>query len=509
MIPCAIVSPRPLPESPADRARVEEQGLRRRLVEGDHRDDVVKEIQSFFDPAIAATMTINPDLSANPQLQVVEQLCTAYDTAPTVSIEADADLSPILRPQLWPLMQDVHRLAEAAGECYQRVDYIEGEIVYRDVPADMIWTARATGKHTHQPTGVVELVPRERGGEAVWTRETWDVSDPRSPVFRVEEWSTSGSDKKGRWVDATAHWRPVTETSGSYPYADGDGPIFPYIVNHRRVTNALWNWRRGTELARGTLRACALMSHWCDGFVDAAHPQRYGIDVEIKGARTRNVGGTRMSVVPTDRKSILLFTAANPGGSLGQFQAAMDPASAFASLGAYLQQMATFAGLSPADLQVTSGASGHAIYVSRDGQRRVRLAQQPSLREADQRRLATAARLSNAYGGTALPTEPEAYSIGYAPIGKSLEEKRAELEEIKVRKENGLASDVDAIRVFEPQLSEQQAFDRLVQIAREQAMVDEARRIVATPAPPAEDAPPPAADPAPDPDPDPESSPEE
>jgi hypothetical protein len=487
---------RPQPDSAADRARVDEQSLRRRLLESSHREDVVADIASFFDPLIASTMTINPDLSANPMAQVVEQVCTAYDEPPAIRVDGNPDLSLIITPELWPLMQEVNRLAEGARECLQRLDWIDGEIAYRNVPADCILWARAgTGKKTNSPVGLCELVERYRpDGSAAWTRETWSAAPGVPPVFRIEEWADT------KWVDATATWYTPGPGQDSYPYMDADGPIFPYILNHARVGNGLWSWRRGKELAAGTLRAATHMTHWCDGFADAAHPQRYGIDVEVQGARTRQVNGTRVSSVPTDRKSILLFTAKKDGASLGQFQAAMDPLSSFQSIQLYIQQLAIFAGLSPGDLQSVGAQSGHAIYVSREGQRRAQRAQQPALRLADQQRLATAARLANAYGGAKLPTDPKAYGIAYAELSKSLEEKRADLEEIKMRKENGLASDVDALRVFEPHLTDEQAAERLVDIARTQALLDAAKKLAApgtAATTPGDDVPPPSGSPPP------------
>ena len=74
----------------------------------------------------------------------------------------------------------------------------------------------------------------------------------------------------------------------------------------------------------------------------------------------------------------------------------------------------------------SSAQSGYAIVVSREGLRRARRRIIPPMRMADQLLLSKAAKMSNRYGKTKLPTEPADYIIQYADLGKSIEELKRE-----------------------------------------------------------------------------------
>ena len=462
-----------LPAEQADQQRWKEQGLRIRLLNGKHINDVRDEIEDMFALEIAADMSVNPDLSRNPFKLIYQQLNVAYIEPPDVRVpEADdSDLSTIITPRLWAQQQGTSLYCLSLNEVLVRVDWKHWadatEASYRLVMPDTV-VCEALPNQPDEPGMVSELRYRDQA----WTWETWDIRDPKEPVFMIEE-----IDDNGDRVDATAKYAP--ELAGSYPYRNSAGdPILPYVMYHKQVGSKLWSWTKGTELSRGALRLAALWSHWSDGFLNCAFPQRYAIDIDTQAGLSRTIGGTPVDVVPVDRKSIIKFVSKGPGGgSLGQFQAAMDPTNAAESLRIYEQGLAVYAGLNPSDLQITQAQSGYAIVVSREGQRKAQKLVEPSFRMADQKLLATAAALSNLYAGTDLPEDPRAYSIHYRALKPSMEERKAQAEVLKTEADMGIASQIDVIRGLHPEIeSDEEALERLLrvkEIQKDLALLDQ------------------------------------
>lgn len=460
------------PTDPEDQARWREQGLRYRLLTGKHADDVRDEIEDMFSREIAADLEINPDLSRNAFRLVYQQLAIAYLEPPHVRVrdQPDADLSATVTPKLWAQQQQTNLYALAMGETVVRLDFKHwvdaDEVSYRMVQPDHV-VIKAMPGQPDEPGMVEEL--RYRDG--VWTYDVWDVRDKNAPVFRIDK-----IDDNGDRVDATAEFAPELAGDGAYPYRARDGrPLLPYILYHRQVGSRLWNWSSGMEICRGALRLCALFTHWNDGFVNAAHPQRYAIDVDTQAGVTRTIGGTPVDVVPVDRKSILKFQSKGPGGgSLGQFTAAMNPLAAMEALRLYEQGLAVFSGLNPSDLVVGSGQSGYAIVVSREGQKRFQKLIEPALRLADQKLLATAAAMANFYiPGSDLPEDPRDYSIEYKALAQSPQERQVLAEALQSEMDMGIVSRIDVMRRLNPEIeSEEEALERLLRIRTMQRDLD-------------------------------------
>ena len=453
-----------LPNKESDRLRWREQALRYRLLTGKHRDDVVSAIEDQFAQEIAADLEIAPDLSRNPFILIWNQLNVAYLEPPEVRVlgdETDNDeLSAIVTPRLWAQQTQTSLFALAMGESLVRVDWKHWanaeEASYRIVQPDHV-VVESMPNEPDQPGRVEELRYREN----VWTWEIWDIRG-ETPIFKIEEID----DKQGR-IDATEKWAPEFAAEGAYPYRNRSGePILPYVLYHKQVGSRLWNWTSGSELTNGALKLSAYWTHWGDGFLNAAHPQRWILDVDSQAGITRTINGTAVDVIPADRKSILKFSSKGPGGgSLGQFSAAMDPLAAAEALRLYEQGLAVYAGLSPSDLQVTSGQSGYAIVVSRAGQRKAQKAVEPAFRMADQKLLATAAALSNFYINTNLPEDPREYGVHYRALKPTFEERKAEAEAIKAEVELGLISSLDALRRLHPEIeSDEEALERLLRV---------------------------------------------
>ena len=452
-----------LPKHKDDRARWRVQAQRQRILSGDFQDDVREDIRRLFAAEVAADLELAPDTSRNTFLMVTQQLAQNYTKAPAITTEDDADLSPIVTPRLWPTQRANELKTRALGESIIKLDWsVDGEVGYQIIdPATVVLIPDPN--RPDRPI-CVEWLRLRSGG--VWTWEIWNAKDG---TFRIE-----AQDDRGVRNDVTADYAP--ELEGAYPHEDEDGFILPFVLYHSEIGARLWNYTTGAELVSSTLRACSLWSSWQEGFVNSAHPQRYALDADSQAGITRNIRGISVDVIPTDRKSILKFRSTGQGGAtLSQFAPAMEPRSAADALNTYESGLAIYAGLNPSDLQTTGAQSGYAIVVSRDGQRRKAEEIAPALMMADQLLLATAARLSNLYAGTSLPTTSREYSIKYRGLEESAAERKQQADTVAQEMSLGLLSRVEAIRRLNPEIStDADAVDRLLTI-------DQTNQILSTP----------------------------
>jgi len=451
----------------ADRAIREAAALRRRLVEGAWRDDAARRQADFFAEEVR-DMLPAPVLSRNAALQVWGQISTLYDDPPSVEV-AGMDATPLTPADLWPMRQQSHLLQVAANECLMRVDYDGADLSYRVVPVDTV-VMRAVTRAPEgaapfnpirgQPVRVEECRLRAApGGGELWTWECWDVSDPAAPTFTIYGYVQDYTG--GSWSDMTAHYAGVEGWPDGYRDAAGR-PVLPYVLYHRKVSEALRDPYGGQEVVSGTLDASALWTMWLSGVRDGAHPQRYIIDgavpvTSMTGGGARGVPDTQ--VVRMNPQTVIPIHGIRRGEeytspSAGQWQPACDPASLGTSIESYEAGLPTGAGLSPADVhRGTQGASGYSIVVSRKGQRDQQKKLIPPSHMGDQLLFAKAAALA---GADAALTVPSAWVIEYATLTTSPEEAKAEQEVIKGDLDLGLTSRRSAIRKRNPGITDPQ-----------------------------------------------------
>ena len=461
----------PMPHhTAADAATRDAAALRRRLVEGEWLEDATRRQADFFAEEVRELLP-RPVLSRNAALQVWSQIATLYDDAPSVTVAGGQPVPEVLiPPDLWPMRQQAHLLQVAANESLMRIDTDgEGTISYRVVPADAVILRSAirtpSGAAPFNPTRAQPVRVEEcrlraaPGGGELWTWECWDVSDPAAPTFTIYGYVQDYTG--GSWSDMTAHYAGVEGWPDGYRDAAGR-PVLPYVLYHRKISEALRDPYGGQEVVSGTLDASALWTMWLSGVRDGAHPQRYIIDgavpvTSMTGGGARGVPDTQ--VVRMNPQTVIPIHGIRRGEeytspSAGQWQPACDPASMGTSIESYEAGLATGAGLSPADVhRGTQGASGYSIVVSRKGQRDQQKKLIPPSRMGDQLLFAKAAALT---GGDASLTTPSAWVIEYATMTTSPEEAKAEQEVIKGDLELGLTSRRSAIRKRNPGINEKQ-----------------------------------------------------
>jgi len=470
----------PLPPQ-SEAARIEQQALRMRLLRGQQEPDVRAEVEADFDPAISYDLAFRPDLSENSFANCWQQLAIAYDTYPTVTTDEDHDLSSLITPDLWPLCQTRELYQLAINEALIRCDWPTNkddpqEVKYRVVDPSLIYGMRADRDHPDRPVYVCELRSRTREGDGgemidVWTYEKWQIGD--DPKFWIEEI------RDGVTVDVTSEYVGILD---DYPYRDKSGaPILPYVLYHSKIQSRLWDYMRGIELVRGTLRLSSFYCWFADCFKNGANPIRCAIDLDLPaGSSTTLKNGKPLQTVAASPKTIIKFQSTiDRSGSIATFPPGLDPETALESLRRYAERLAVYAGISPADLQRTgSPQSGIAIVVSRDGMRRAQLKAEPANRKGDGQLLALAARLSNAYadGSGNLPENPRAYRINYGLVGQSDFERKVTIENIGSELAMGTLSPVQAVRALHPEIeTTDQAVAYLLEVGEQTAALEAAK----------------------------------
>jgi hypothetical protein len=135
-----------------------------------------------------------------------------------------------------------------------------------------------------------------------------------------------------------------------------------------------------------------------------------------------------------------------------------------AVISAIANRLAQDAGVSPADIQRMGGTarSGYAIALSNEGKRDQQRRFAPSFREADERLVMTTAILLNRATGSDYPES--GYSVSYRAIPLSGQEMEARRRHALEMLEAGLMSRVEAIRLFDDGMSEQDAVAVLAEI---------------------------------------------
>lgn len=476
-MPPSFIATRPEPTDEHMAETWRHVGMRLDILTGPWQQHADDRMADFFDGSVRQFLP-PAEISHNPALTIVSQVASLYDEAGVVEADGiDDDAIELLSPpEMWAQMQEVLELVVGLNDCYLFSGYDpERGLFHKIVPFNAA-EFKPNPSQPDQPIAVrhLEASVRPGTGEMEWTWTTYDLSDEKSPVYKVE-----AVDSEGELVDVTEAYSPGL--NGRYLYVDKAGaPIWTWTAYHRRVGNRIARPWRGAELFEGTKTAAVLKTYWLAGVRDGAHPQRYGVDVDIDmaGATDKSGGGAGSRVVRMNQLGVLMFRSrAERSGTLSQFAPAMDPKSTGEAIAAFSAELAIYCGVAPQDVQVsggTGGMSGYAIKLSREGQRKMRQKLEVPMKLGDQQRLAACAALLNAYttGGPEYPTDPAAYRIRYADLKPSLEEIRAALEEATTLLEAGAIGRVDFFLRFNPGMTREQALEAIVRNRLEDATIE-------------------------------------
>jgi hypothetical protein len=467
----------PLP-SQEDETRRTHSRLRRRLLEGQWKQDLEARCRSFF---VGTTVERFGALDTSRNLfnTITRQLAGQYDVPPRVS-HPDSDVADfatrVRQDGLWAIGARNARNTIGMREGLIRTDYTteRGELLYRAVPSDLVY-AEASGDNPDEPNLIVEArlasldLGDGKGERDQWTWDVLDLRDPQDPKYRVLLPTGRAEIEDSR--DITEQVLGGTFSGGDYPYLVEGEPVMPYALYHAQRTGALWNPYDNSEQVECTLHIGALWTFWGYLCRDAAYSQRWAIGVQLGGGSIRGTGKNARKEVHLDPTSIAMFTEEVPGGGrLGQFGASVDPERFQLAIDSYEQRCLAHSGLSPDDFQKGGGAaeSGYAIALKRETVRRMQKASEAQFERADKAVLNLSAALLNANEGSSLPES--GYSIRYMAVPPTPTERQARVAEATALLEVGLASPVDIVLAQHPGMERSEAIAHLETIRQERAL---------------------------------------
>ncbi len=476
-----MINMKPNAPTQADDARWSHTALRRRMLQGTWEQDLEDELYRHL-PTDRREAWGPSDLSSNVFEQVNRQLSVLYTERPQVH-NVEGDIEPLQKmvndAGLFPLMQRMQQYTLGMRECIMRIDvnpHAEGMTVdypgiqYRIVTPDYV-ICDASPDLPDKPNYYQELRLRtNKEGKTEWVWDIFDIRDLNNPRFGMYK---AGPDARlGIDVSEDYMGHPAHVGLDSYPYIDSQGrPFLPVTMYHAEKTGMLWNTYDQSQLVYGSLQSAVFFSFFSHALRDASWPQRYAIGVTLSGLTAMDQDTTaRRTGIATDPSSILMFQPTeDTQPQIGQFQPGADVQSLLESIAKYEYRVATTSGISPAELQRTSGdpRSGYALAVSRQGQREAQRKYAPVFRMADEELLTKTAILSNRFLNTSLPET--GYRIAYKSLPLSPEETRAAREDIVQKLSAGLISPIQAMQIMYPDLSEEQARQELTKIRKERA----------------------------------------
>lgn len=406
----AQILPPPMPNDPAELARVTLTSRRVRILGGDWKQDARTFIAEHF---ARETLSALPPVSIdrNPLKNIVGQLATLYDVAPVVVSATGEPVDDVVTSGLVAVWPELLKFVIGLNEALIRVDaHPDGELVYRVVTPDNLRDVRADPLRPDRAVALSELrrVVNPLDGWAGWASEVWSVANPDAPVFRVMEHRAGGP------VDATRAYFPDLELGG-YPYRDLTGaPILPYVLYHLTPGRGLFSPREGEEMVEGTLALAMLSTCAKQGQRDLAYPQRVLVDGELVGVQA---GADQARVVTSPLTILQVRSSGAQSAGITSWASSFDPVASVEALDKQEGALSGFAGLTPADMNLSAASSGAARVISKEGMRRARLLRGRAQEPSDRLLFATAARILNAARGAVVyPESPKSWAIVYQEL---------------------------------------------------------------------------------------------
>lgn len=373
-----IDSQPPTPKDPWDVQRWDRTRLRRRMLTGLWRADLLARTRRALGVQRADAVQ-DVDISSNPFASVCSEMAVLYDVPATVLHDDEAAarrMQELLDRAGWPaIAQEVQRLTLGLREMLVHVSAMEidGEIevTLRPVFPDVV-VATPDRQRPHFARRVEEARQVvDSKGRTVWAWEVCDVGTLNAEGKRVG-----------------ALHEVVEAIEGSPKIADfGAPPAQVYVFYHAEFGSTLWNPDGWQELVDGTLEIGVDRSAAHYALRMAAHEQRYMINCQPAAVEQAGTGATQRHEVATDPSTVVILEPIDPQqpASAGSWAPSFDPRSFQEAVSASEQTLALLAGIPAADvLRVNSDSrSGVALQISAEGKRAVARRFMPTFRRSD------------------------------------------------------------------------------------------------------------------------------
>lgn len=515
----------PLPPpmfSAEDQDRALHTRVREAILEDDWDDTALEWREAHLDAEVSRTMG-PPDTSRNGLMDACRQLSTPglYGTPPTIihADQAAADtMMALLAGAGWSTkMQQVQYLTLGCGDYIVRPSASSQGLSMRLVSPGWVHM-RTDPNRPDVPLGVWELrlrwvpgpgrVGSRAGGEWAWC---WDVMDVGwdefagvpQPCYRVLRRNPRASQEgEPMWLDLSAMFldeqdAPMPEggwVGDNYPIYNGDTPLLGYVVYRAHDSGKAWNTYHMRGAHRGTLNEALYWSYTGKAAMSASGKAVVVIGAVLPTGTIRETGSPQDNIImPGQDESVdtLRSVPLLPGSMIGlpkdpdfQGQPVVEEIGPGADLGvlldfctAYGLQQLTRWGLNPSDVTRVSNnpQSGAALYISAKGKREFSDRVRPLFSRSDQQLLALCAVLAEGAGlATGLPAT--GWTVEYARIPLSPQERADQRTEYEWQVERGHMSEVDAYMADHPGVDRQTAMMAIVRARVEQAQLQEAVR---------------------------------
>jgi len=366
----------PLPTDAADRARVHETALRRRLLYSQHSGDVWERlVRSVGYERARAWRPL--DMSANPYATTWRSLSALYREEPDIAGPHPDVIEAVAEAGQWSLMQRVQRDTLGLGE----------ELKLCELDADGSPTAHVI----HPDLATVDCDPRRpRVLRAV---HFWEP-DPRAPA-RWIRWTIQHRNSQGEIDPAYTAMEPdgtdvtaeLRHGATDYPWIGQDGPVMPVVMYHREITGACWDPYSFFEVVDGSLSLCILYTSYSHAVRQASWKQKYTLGASV---RTGDVEPGRPQQVIADPATILQLDAdegvAQP--MIGTLDQPVDLEDMIGSIRVYERRLVEQAS---GGIEVTRESSdirsGYSLAVGREAQLQQQRRFAPQFRSADRQAL--------------------------------------------------------------------------------------------------------------------------
>lgn len=429
--------------------RRDESGRRRRMLDGTWGEDLKDYLLEVLNIKRAQNMG-RCSTAINLAKSVADQVGPVlYQEAPSVEVESaeatEQEYLGLLERCHWAtLSKKQSTYTWAIRECAWKVD-VADTLKLRIVTPD----ALKVEADPDDPEAIYVVKHRRQRYDPMAQKNDWfwDVWDKVNETITIED--AAGNARNDLLPEGVVyHW--------------------PWVLCHAEPTGAVWDSWAMSELFDGAFDVAVLWNGYSHVMRDASWAQKYARNVRLVSPASVRDG---TATVVTDPTSMLMFEdVSEKPGEIGVLAPPVDPAAYAEAVLTYQRTVVSVLGLHPADIETTTAQSGVAIALKRSAQRRMAEGQEPIRRASDLELFRVLATLSNQFFGTAYPLD--GYRITYHHPADGVSERDAELEYHRKLVDAGLMSRSMFFRRVNPGATEQEAYQAIIDIAMENALLD-------------------------------------